>query len=208
MVYRDGSSGIDEEEEEELVWDAEDNENNSPSKDVEEVNTSTNSNNSDMLVLYRKRIQELEKENETLRSQVSSLIGRVSDLETALSEKNKPIKEAKPSVRDSNTSPLPAVSPSESNGSGSRVSNFTSDVKNPNADTVSNSSEESGVVINKADLPSTSDDQFTSMRDVRKEVLPNNSNITSTDTVMENKSTPKKYLASLDDDEEDEDGWN
>jgi hypothetical protein len=208
LLNRNGTASFedDDDDEEELVWEED------VAVAVEDKSTTMQTNtvekgttNAETLALNA-RIKELEEENLKLKSQVKSLVTRVAQLELEVKTKVVTTSNRDADASSTSTTNLPQVivpvtiksqSPARTSAPVEVKREFPS--LHNKIETASNSSEGSGVLIPNSFPSVLSLGSTTSLQEKDEsgsEIAP--AAIRPSD----------KYLASLDDDEDEEDGWN
>lgn len=199
LLNRNGSASFeDDEEEEELVWEGEEEVVSSTTNDNMDGNSSKSISDQTREVLeLRNRIKELEDENGRLKGQVKTLVSRISQLEVEVNKTKEP--------SSTLTTPFPSSANLVSLPIPSNMANIEDDARSKATASPSNSSvsEGSGVLVSTS-LHSTVPEE--------EPIKHTSSDMNKLSPVKEPATNTKiseettKYLAALDDDEEDE--WN
>jgi BSD domain len=215
LVNRGGIVTLDDEDEEELVWETS-NEDGSSEHETPTASTSSASEASGSNVvkssesILLSRIKTLEAENSKLKSQVKTLVGRIGELESMVSTHSghHPIT---PSFSDGSLVDIDELLPSHNQnvGGSSSQNTFSSSSSVPSSsssaaskieispasqtDSLSETSEGSGVLVNSEHDETTGVSSDTKV----KAALP-----------IPASNARERVLASLDADDEEEDGWS
>lgn len=223
MVYRAGNTGLnleDEEEEEELSWDAE------PSGPADATNAASTaeasahgsvgggSMGSNVQSASDLKAVELKDENDRLKSVVKTLTGRVTDLEKQLAAALKENEAQAKLITSLRANALLAEGEAAQKATASSSHDNKATESGNNADNVSQCSGDSGIVLHNSDTMSFPDEDsrhgLTSAPMKPGNGAANSANESTPAASSITSKTTRAYLAAVDDNEEDPelDGWS